>query len=247
MRETDGARPSPVRLKPDPTYGEAGRPDLTYGEPTLFASSIEAPRRHSGLSIWFAAAASLVLGILLGFASGYKAGQGSNGVAAVAAPGPSTPTPTSGAAAGQPFSESAVAEPVRVDPEPIVPAPDVQAGPRRGPERGAEPAPQVAAPLVGRVPPKADLPAKGQVPAKAEPPPAAQTPTGPGSLQVVSRPAGAQVFIDGRSVGKTPLSIADVPAGEHGIRLELPGFNRWSTTVDVKAGSPIRVTGSLEQ
>jgi hypothetical protein len=55
------------------------------------------------------------------------------------------------------------------------------------------------------------------------------------------------VFIDGRSVGKTPLSIADVAAGEHGIRIELPGFNRWSTTVDVKAGNAMRVAASLEQ
>jgi hypothetical protein len=95
----------------------------------MFASSIEEPRRRSGLSIWFAAAGSLVIGILVGFASGYRAGQYQSGegttAAAVTEQGPSTPTPPSGAAAGQPFSESAVAEPLRVDPEPIVPAPGV--------------------------------------------------------------------------------------------------------------------------
>jgi hypothetical protein len=230
----------------------------------MFAASIEEPRRHSGLSIWFAAAGALVLGILIGFASGYRAGQYAPGdrtsAAAATEHGSSTLAPTSGAAAGQPFSESAVPEPVRVDPEPIVPSPDVQAGPRRGPERGAEPAPQVAAPA-GQVPPKADMPAKRQVPAKADQPVVGRVPsptgaagggpaipaTGPGSLQVISRPAGAQVILDGKAVGRTPLSIPDVAAGEHGIRLELPGFNRWSTTVDVKAGSPSRVAASLEQ
>jgi hypothetical protein len=216
----------------------------------MFAASIEEPHRRGGLSIWFAAAGSLVLGILIGFASGYRAGQYQPGdrtsAAAATEHGSSTLAPTSGAAAGQPFSESAVPEPVRVDPEPIVPSPAV---------------PEAA---VGRVPPQADLPAKRQVPAKADPPakrqvpakadppalqdpPAAQVAVGPGSLQVISRPAGAQVILDGKAVGRTPLSIADVAAGEHGIRLELPGFNRWSTTVDVKAGSPSRVTASLEQ
>jgi hypothetical protein len=55
------------------------------------------------------------------------------------------------------------------------------------------------------------------------------------------------VVLDGLAVGKTPTTIPDVAAGTHSIRLELPGFNRWSTTVDVKAGDPIRVTASLEQ
>jgi hypothetical protein len=225
------------------------------------------------VSIWFGAAGSLVLGIVIGFASGYKAGQGSNGVAAVAAPGLSTPAPTSGkSTTEQPFSESAVADPVRLDPEPVVPSPAPEPAPAVGrvqPPSGpgsGRPDPSTSSassraqsrdeqgrgakadpPATRQVPAKADPPATRQVPAKADPPPAVQTATGPGSLQVVSRPAGAQVFLDGRSVGKTPLSIADVAAGEHGIRIDLPGFNRWSTTVDVKAGSPNRVAASLEQ
>ena len=71
--------------------------------------------------------------------------------------------------------------------------------------------------------------------------------TGPGSLQVLSRPAGAQVILDGQIVGKTPLTIPDVSAGSHDVRLELPGFNRWATTVEVPAGKPARVAASLEQ
>jgi hypothetical protein len=77
----------------------------------------------------------------------------------------------------------------------------------------------------------------------------AETPrgaTGPGSLEVVSRPAGAEVIVDGNSVGRTPLSI-EVSAGAHTIRLALPGFNAWQTTVDVRSGTPTRVSGSLEQ
>jgi len=66
-------------------------------------------------------------------------------------------------------------------------------------------------------------------------------------VQVLSRPSGAQVILDGRSVGKTPVTIPDVSAGPHDVRLELPGFTRWATTVDVEAGRPTRVKASLEQ
>jgi hypothetical protein len=62
----------------------------------------------------------------------------------------------------------------------------------------------------------------------------------------VSRPAGAQVILDGRVIGKTPVTIPDVAAGAHSIRLELPGFKGWATTVDVK-GVTTRVAASLEQ
>ena len=183
----------------------------------LFASSTDEPRRR-GVSIWFAAALSLVLGIVIGFASGYRAGQGQAADVAVSPEQGTGSTPTSGAA-GQSFSESAVDGPVRLEEERIVPAP--------------EPA------VVGRVPPAVDTTRGG--------PAASAEAAGPGSVQVLSRPSGAQVILDGRSVGKTPVTIPDVSAGPHDVRLELPGFTRWATTVDVEAGRPTRVKASLEQ
>jgi hypothetical protein len=77
--------------------------------------------------------------------------------------------------------------------------------------------------------------------------PSVPSPTGPASLEVVSRPPGAQVILDGRPIGKTPMTIPDVSIGFHDIRLELSGFKEWSTTVGVKAGSATRVAASLEQ
>jgi hypothetical protein len=64
---------------------------------------------------------------------------------------------------------------------------------------------------------------------------------------VVSRPAGAQVIVDGRAMGRTPMTMSGLSAGTHSIRLELPGFKRWETTEDVKPGSTTRVAASLEQ
>jgi hypothetical protein len=68
-----------------------------------------------------------------------------------------------------------------------------------------------------------------------------------GSLMVESRPSGANVFLDGRLIGTTPLAMPSVGAGEHAIRLELGGYRRWSSSVRVVASERNRVTASLER
>ena len=272
LRETDSARTrtsnrltpdaTPVEPAADPVYAEPGRRGygeparttydepvrMTYAEPPLFASvaepalfgsAEEEPRRRSGLSIWFAAAASLVLGIVIGFASGYRAGQGSPAAPAAA----EAPEPTSGAASsGQPFSESTVPDPARVEPKEDVPSPSPRPAPSTPPRQQAAPAPAAAAPRQVTPPvARPTITAPGAAVVEEKPPL-----TGPASLQVVSRPAGAEVIVDGKSVGRTPLSMEMSP-GAHDVRLSLPGFKGWATTVDVKAGSTTRVSGSLEQ
>lgn len=216
---------------------------MTYAEPTIFASSIDEPRRSGGLGIWLAAAASLVLGILIGFASGYRASDGSPGVPATV----ESPAPTSGSASqGQTFTESSVPDPVRLQPEEIVPAPPpaspappvgrTLSGPPGAPDPGAPAAP---APRPARVAPRQAVPPPAQIEERPQL-------TGPASLQVLSRPVGAEVIVDGKSVGRTPLSMEMNP-GAHEVRLSLPGFKGWATNVDVKPGVTTRVSGSLEQ
>jgi hypothetical protein len=68
-----------------------------------------------------------------------------------------------------------------------------------------------------------------------------------GSLFVESRPASAQVFVDNRSIGTTPVSIGDLSPGYHRVRLELAGFTSWVTMAEVKVGARTRVSASLEQ
>jgi serine/threonine-protein kinase len=68
-----------------------------------------------------------------------------------------------------------------------------------------------------------------------------------GALSVISRPAGAKVFVDGRLVGSTPLSLPALAAGEHAIHLERDGYRRWSSSVRVAASEQYRVTASLER
>jgi hypothetical protein len=84
----------------------------------------------------------------------------------------------------------------------------------------------------------------------ARPTPAEATPASAGftgSIYVDSRPRGARVFVDNKSVGNTPLSLPDVPVGSHVVRLELPDHRAWSSSTRVTVGETVRVTGSLER
>ena len=177
----------------------------------------------SNLSLWLVAAVALVTGIVIGFLSGYEAGRRpSSALFTDAGVVAADEQPSETLTTGQTFTEDAVAEPVRVDPEPIVPEPAATE-----PQR---PAPQTA-----------------PEPPRRRDPPVERASSGPGSLQVVSRPSGAQVVLDGRSIGRTPLVVPGVSAGSHDVRLELPGFRRWATSVQVAPGTRTRVAASLEQ
>ena len=68
-----------------------------------------------------------------------------------------------------------------------------------------------------------------------------------GVLVVESRPAGAKVFLDGKLIGTTPLSMPAVSAGQHTVRLERDGYRRWSSTVRMAGSGQNRVTASLER
>jgi serine/threonine protein kinase len=68
-----------------------------------------------------------------------------------------------------------------------------------------------------------------------------------GTLVVESRPVGAKVFLDGRGIGVTPLTLSDVSVGSHVVRLDLAGYQRWSTSIRVVAGQRERVAASLEE
>ncbi len=66
-------------------------------------------------------------------------------------------------------------------------------------------------------------------------------------MRVDSRPVGAQVFVDGRSVGYTPMVVGDLNPGTHSVRMQLPGYRPWVTAVTLGPGARERVAASLEQ
>ena len=67
-----------------------------------------------------------------------------------------------------------------------------------------------------------------------------------GSLQVASRPAGAQVFVDDNLIGTTPLLLSDVAAGPRSLRIELSGYKTWMRSVVIEPSARSRVSASLE-
>jgi hypothetical protein len=78
------------------------------------------------------------------------------------------------------------------------------------------------------------------------PAPAPQPVSTTGSIYVDSRPRGATVVVDGKTVGQTPVSLPDVAVGEHVVRIEMAGKKSWTSLAKVTAGQMARVTGSLE-
>lgn len=79
-----------------------------------------------------------------------------------------------------------------------------------------------------------------QAAAKVAPEPAAPE---AGSLAVRSTPLGARVRVDGTEHGLTP-QVIELPAGEHTVVLDKPGFAEHQQTVTVEAGAelPLDVT-----
>jgi len=77
--------------------------------------------------------------------------------------------------------------------------------------------------------------------------PPASKPAATGEIYVDSRPRGARVFVNGKEVGVTPLTLTAQAPGPRDIRLELADHQPWTTTTRVVAGSVARVTGSLDR
>jgi serine/threonine protein kinase len=67
-----------------------------------------------------------------------------------------------------------------------------------------------------------------------------------GSLQVASRPSGAQVFVDDNLIGTTPLLLSNVAAGSRRLRIELSGYKSWTSSVHIEPGARVPVSASLE-
>jgi serine/threonine protein kinase len=67
-----------------------------------------------------------------------------------------------------------------------------------------------------------------------------------GSLQVASRPAGAQVFVDDNLIGTTPLLLSNVAVGARSLRLELSGYKIWMRSILIEPSARSRVSASLE-
>ena len=165
--------------------------------------------------------AFLVLGILIGFAGGYTSVLFNDGPPAVAPPG----TAPARADEAAPLSAASAGAGTTSDAGEHLPVGTQSNGPVVEPDSGtatslSAPAPRTTTPVASAV-------------------------GTPGSIEVESRPAGAEVALDGRIVGTTPLLVPDVTEGTHVVGIELAGFSRWATSVYVNKGERARVGASL--
>jgi len=70
-------------------------------------------------------------------------------------------------------------------------------------------------------------------------------PTQSGIVQITSSPAGANVYMDDKSTGITPLTLPSVNAGTHTLFIRLPGYQDYSTTINLGAGQSLQVDAAL--
>ncbi len=57
-----------------------------------------------------------------------------------------------------------------------------------------------------------------------------------GDVTLPTRPSGADVLVDGESIGVLTPGPAPIPAGQHRVSLKLAGFKTWTDILDVEAG-----------
>jgi hypothetical protein len=187
------------------------------------------------------AVAVALLAAIAGFAGGFAVGTRTVPTTAagdeVQAAPTASPQPRPEGTQGRTFTDDAVEErpsasaPSGATPDTSAPPADKPVGERSDPVRQR---------VDGRSRTSPATPA----PASAPAPPALRLESG--SMDVLSRPSGAQVYVDGALVGQTPLLLPNVEPGAHAVRISLPGHQRWATSVDVRPGDRTRVAASLE-
>ena len=66
-----------------------------------------------------------------------------------------------------------------------------------------------------------------------------------GSLNISVLPDGADIFIDGKKVGDTPMFLQEVLIGSHTINLHKTGYADLNKTIDVKEGQTANIEGNM--
>jgi len=79
----------------------------------------------------------------------------------------------------------------------------------------------------------------------AVPPPAVKAPVTQAVVEFLSNSAGAEIYLDGRYIGKTPFTIT-VDPGEHAVLMRKRDYSTWQLKLQAGTG-PRRVVGYLER
>ncbi len=82
------------------------------------------------------------------------------------------------------------------------------------------------------------------VPAPAPPPASTVLPIT--AFTVQSNPSGAEVIIDAKPYGPTPLT-ASIPSGSKYVVMRMEGFENWTREIEMKPGESLTVNGELKK
>ncbi len=66
-----------------------------------------------------------------------------------------------------------------------------------------------------------------------------------GSLKATSSPSGADVYIDGTYRGDTPVTVSNIPTGNHQVNLRLAGYQSWTGSVSITSGVTTTISPTL--
>ena len=132
-------------------------------------------------------------------------------------------------------------EPAAVIPSPETPPP-VPATVESAP---ATPLPVVSGPVAPATPVKT-VPTRVPPVAPAQPRTPSSAPPGyRGGLVLNSTPAGAEVVVNGKVVGQTPVVLNDLPVGSRALIVRRDGYSPWSTSVRIVANQRTTVQATL--
>jgi len=66
-----------------------------------------------------------------------------------------------------------------------------------------------------------------------------------GSLSVDSNPRGARVYLDNDYKGDTPLNLKNISVGQYSIKLVLPGYQEWVSSIAVLPILTVKISTDL--
>lgn len=229
-------------------------PDAQTDEEAPILKSDSAPTPASlSAPQWIGVAAAVVM-ILVGTYAGVRA---TLGLPILSVSNPVPPDTTSPVATASPATQREAPVQARSEPD----GPQGQESDSVSPSTGAETDPQTAEPSPDddTPPPPASAsdgtdpdasstePSGSSLPSSlgsstertADPPPSR------GVLSIGSDPAGADVRLDDSLVGRTPLTLNEVEAGRHRVRLHRQEYRPFETSVSVEAGDTLSVAPPL--
>ena len=78
--------------------------------------------------------------------------------------------------------------------------------------------------------------------------PLTSNPAGPESIEVITTPPGASIYLDGGTtpLGTTPIILTGVPAGVHAVKVTYPNYFDAQRQVTVVGGGPVSVSIKMD-